>query len=118
VAGDFGRDELPEGADLAWVSAIIHQNSRPQNRELFRKVNRALNPGGRIAIRDVVMRQSRTAPLSGALFAVNMLVGTRGGGTFTLGEIRSDLLQAGFRRVRLARRGEGNESVVVAERVT
>ncbi len=118
VAGDFGRDELPEGADLAWVSAIIHQNSRPQNRELFRKVNRALKPGGRIAIRDVVMRQSRTAPLSGALFAVNMLVGTRGGGTFTLGEIRSDLLQAGFRRVRLARRGEGNESVVVAERVT
>jgi hypothetical protein len=81
-------------------------------------VNRALKPGGRIAIRDVVMRQSRTAPLSGALFAVNMLVGTRGGGTFTLGEIRSDLLQAGFRRVRLARRGEGNESVVVAERVT
>ncbi|HQP25439.1 MAG TPA: methyltransferase, partial [Smithellaceae bacterium] len=26
-AGDFYTDELPRGADLAWVSAIIHQNS-------------------------------------------------------------------------------------------
>jgi len=116
VAGDFYRDELPKGADLAWVSAIVHQNSRPQNRELFRKVFRALQPGGRIAVRDVVMRESRTRPATGALFAVNMLVSTRGGGTFTFRELREDLRAAGFVGARLARRGEGNESVVVARR--
>ena len=46
VAGDFYRDELPPGADLAWVSAIVHQNSREQNRALFLKVFAALVPGG------------------------------------------------------------------------
>ena len=116
VAGDFYRDKLPKGADLAWVSAIVHQNSRAQNRVLFRKVFRALVPGGRIAIRDVVMEESRTAPLGGALFAVNMLVGTRRGGTFTFRELAEDLHRAGFAGARVARRGEENDSVVVAER--
>lgn len=116
VAGDFYRDELPKGADLAWVSAIVHQNSRQQNRELFRRVYRALGPRGRIAIRDVVMEQSRTAPRAGALFAVNMLVGTPKGGTFTFGELKADLRMAGFVGARLVLRGEGNDSVVVADR--
>jgi hypothetical protein len=32
AAGDYNTDEFPPGADLAWVSAIVHQNSRDQNR--------------------------------------------------------------------------------------
>ena len=30
VSGDFYVDPLPAGADLAWVSAIVHQNSRAE----------------------------------------------------------------------------------------
>jgi len=96
VAGDFDTDDLPKGADYAWVSAIIHQNSREQNRALFRKVFAALNSGGRIVIRDVVMDPTRTQPRGGALFAINMLVNTPAGGTFTLAELDEDLRQAGF----------------------
>ncbi|MGD1032467.1 MAG: methyltransferase [Opitutaceae bacterium] len=116
VAGDFFRDKLPEGADLAWISAIVHQFTRRQNRVLFRKVFQALEPGGRIAIRDVVMEASRTRPVSGALFAVNMLAGTAGGGTFTFGELEEDLRSAGFAGARLVHSGEGNDSVVIARR--
>jgi SAM-dependent methyltransferase len=82
AAGDFYVDDLPAGADFAWVSAICHQHSRRHNRELFAKVYRALAPGGRIAIRDVVMEPCRTQPRDGALFAINMLVNTDTGGTF------------------------------------
>jgi len=96
VAGDFYTDPLPGGADFAWVSAIAHQNSRAQNRDLFAKVHEALVPGGRIAIRDMVMEPSKTAPRGGALFAVNMLVQTPAGGTFTFAEFDEDLRQAGF----------------------
>jgi hypothetical protein len=76
-------------------------NSRQQNRELFAKVFKALEPKGRIVIRDYVMDESRTSPPSGALFAVNMLVSTAGGTTFTFGEIREDLHHAGFADVEL-----------------
>ncbi len=96
VGGSFYEDELPGPADLAFVSAIIHMNSRQQNRELFGRVFRALNDGGRIVIRDFVMDASHTQPPGGALFAVNMLVSTAGGGTFSFDEIREDLEWAGF----------------------
>jgi precorrin-6B methylase 2 len=114
VAGDFMKDALPGGADLAWVSAIIHQNSRAQNRALFHNVFQALVPGGRIAIRDIVMEEGHTRPVAGALFAVNMLVATAGGGTFTFSQLRDDLEHAGFEDVALASRDEGMNSVVVA----
>ena len=96
VAGDFYLDEFPSGADFAWVSAICHQHSRRHNRDLFAKVYKALAPGGRIAIRDIVMEPDRVGPREGALFAINMLVNTDSGGTFTLAEYAEDLHAAGF----------------------
>jgi predicted O-methyltransferase YrrM len=116
VAGDFATDALPAGADLAWVSAIVHQNSRAQNRDLFGKAFAALTPGGRIAIRDILMEDDLTRPVAGALFAVNMLVATEGGGTFTLAELREDLVAAGFVKVALVRQDEAMNSVVVAKK--
>ncbi len=118
VPGDFYRDELPDGADFAWVSAICHQHSREHNRELFAKVHRALIPGGRIAIRDIVLEPSRTSPREGALFAINMLVNTETGGCFTLEEYSADLKAAGFVDVVLAVRHEAMNSVVMARKPT
>jgi len=57
MAGDFYCDELPGGADYAWLSAIAHQHSREHNRRLFAKVFRAgalPHPAG---TRGVVCRQ-------------------------------------------------------------
>ena len=116
VPGDFYVDQLPGGADFAWVSAICHQHSRRHNRELFAKVFKALLPGGRIAVRDIVMAPCRTKPLQGALFAINMLVNTESGGTFTFEEYAEDLQAAGFERPRLAVEDEAMSSVVVAEK--
>ncbi|MHB8899718.1 MAG: methyltransferase [Thermoguttaceae bacterium] len=114
VAGDFYRDELPPGADLAWVSAIVHQHSRDDNRRLFRKVHAALEPGGTIAIRDVVMAPDHTEPTFGALFAVNMIVNTETGGTFSLEELAEDLEAAGLANPQLAVKTSDMSSIVTA----
>jgi SAM-dependent methyltransferase len=116
VAGDFYADDLPEGADFAWVSAICHQHSRRHNRELFGKVFRALAPGGRIALRDVVMEPNRSGPREGALFAVNMLVNTDSGDTFTFDEYVEDLKSAGFDNPQLQIKHEAMNSVIAAEK--
>ncbi len=117
AGGNFAVDPaLPAGADLAWVSAIVHQNSRAENRDLFRKVHAALAPGGKVLIRDLVMDESRTVPADGAMFAVNMLVNTPGGGTFTFRELSEDLAAAGFTDPVLLIRDEGMCSIVQARK--
>jgi hypothetical protein len=112
--GDFYRDQLPAGHDLAFISAIIHQNSPEQNVSLFRNVFGALDRGGRVVIRDHVMEPDRTRPKEGALFAVNMLVSTAAGRTYTYDEIKACLKQAGFIKVRLVRKGEQMDALVEA----
>jgi predicted O-methyltransferase YrrM len=114
VSGDFYEDEFPGGHDLAFISAIIHQNSTEQNVDLYKKVFRSLNGGGRIVIRDHVMEPDRIHPRDGAIFAVNMLMGTRGGGTYTYDEIKTDLLHAGFNSIRLIKKGEHMDALVEA----
>jgi len=110
--GDFYAEELPSGHDLAFVSAIIHQNGPDQNSELFKKVLRSLQPGGRIVLRDHIMEPDRTEPISGAVFAVNMLLATEGGNTYTFEELEGGLTQAGFVRVRLIQKGEHMDGLV------
>ena len=114
VAGDFYKDELPTGHDLAFVSAIIHQNSPDQNLALFGKIFRSLNPSGRIVIRDHVMSVDRTRPVDGAIFAVNMVLGTTGGRTYTYEEIKDGLEEAGFTGIRLLQAGEHMDGLVEA----
>jgi len=116
VAGDYNTDALPGGADFAWLSAIVHQNSRAQNRDLYAKIHAALVAGGTLVIRDVVMEPSKTQPPAGALFAVNMLVGTEGGGTFTFEEFKADLASAGFADVELLYQDPGMDSLVRAKK--
>jgi len=116
VGGDFYTDDLPEGADLAWLGAICHQNSREQNRALFAKIHKALKDDGAVVIRDVVMEPSHTSPVGGALFAVNMLVATEGGGTYTFDEYREDLLAAGFQGAELVHRDEFMNSLIKAKK--
>jgi predicted O-methyltransferase YrrM len=114
AAGDFYRNELPGGHDLALLSAIIHQNSPEENIELFGKVFRALVSRGRIVIRDHVMEPDRTKPRDGAIFAVNMLVNTEGGSTYTFDEIKTWLEEAGFVNVRYLKAGEHMDGLIEA----
>lgn len=102
--GDLRRDAFGTGYDLALLSAICHMLGPDENRDLFRRLRSALVPGGRLVIQDHVMADDRTAPRAGALFAINMLVGTPNGGTYTEAEYAAWLGEAGFtssRRVAL-----------------
>ena len=117
IAGDFYSDELPAGYDLVLVSAIIHQNSHEQNIELYRKIYSSLLPGGRLVIRDHVMNADHTQPTTGAIFAVNMLVGTRGGSTYTFEEIYEGLNAAGFCNIRLIQPDKQMDGLIEALKI-
>jgi SAM-dependent methyltransferase len=116
VAGDFYLDDLPSGCDIALLSAIIHQNSPQQNVELYQKIFHALDSGGTLIIRDHIMDESRTDPPAGALFALNMLVNTQAGDTYTFREVKDTLKSAGFVEVNLVISGKEMDCIVEAKK--
>jgi SAM-dependent methyltransferase len=97
--GDYTTDDLPGGFDLVFLSAVIHSNSLEINSTLIMKCYAALNRNGKIIIQDWIMNKERTQPLSGAVFAINMLVGTEAGDCFTEKEVTDMLLVAGFTKI-------------------
>jgi (2Fe-2S) ferredoxin/2-polyprenyl-3-methyl-5-hydroxy-6-metoxy-1,4-benzoquinol methylase len=102
-SGDLRTDRFEEGYDLVFVSAICHMLSGDENRDLVRRCFAALAPKGRLVIQDFILEPDRTAPKSAALFALNMLVGTEGGSTYTEAEYAAWLKEAGFQDVRHVR---------------
>ncbi len=94
--GDYTTENLPEGFDLVFLSAIIHSNSLEVNGDLIKKCFKALNKNGKIIIQDWIMNNERTKPTAGAIFAINMLVGTEAGDCFTEEEVFGMLETAGF----------------------
>jgi SAM-dependent methyltransferase len=95
VAGDM-NEALPEGPfDAIYYGNTSHMYGPAENRELFDRMRRSLVPRGLLAIREFVRGMSEDA----ALFAVNMLVLTAGGGTYTREEYEEWLTGAGYEGV-------------------
>lgn len=101
VEGDLQTADFGEGYDVITLGHILHMEGAGRNRELLRKVFAALTPGGTVVIADWLVNDERTAPLPALIFAVNMLVHTDSGDTFTFGEFSEWLREAGFERPRL-----------------
>jgi 2-polyprenyl-3-methyl-5-hydroxy-6-metoxy-1,4-benzoquinol methylase len=86
--GNMRHDELGEGYDLVLLSAVCHMFSEEENRVLIQRCAQALLPGGHLVIREFILEEDRTTPVSSALFALNMLVGTEHGNSYTEDEYR------------------------------
>lgn len=98
LPGDFTRDDLGEEEyDLVLLSNVVHIYDAATNEDLFRRVWRALRPGGQIAVHDYVLAEN-PAP-EAALFDLNMLVGTVAGRVYGVEEMESWLKGAGFREM-------------------
>ncbi|OGB60133.1 MAG: hypothetical protein A2Y94_12150 [Caldithrix sp. RBG_13_44_9] len=97
--GNFLTDPLGKGYDAALLSSILHIYSPRDNRELLARTHQAMNPGGKIIIRDFLLNPQKTGPLIGTLFAVNMLINTEQGNAYSFKEIKGWLAGAGFKNI-------------------
>lgn len=95
MAGDFMMG-LPDGYDAALLSNILHGEGPESNRELTKRVYDALDAPGIVIIADLLPNEDRTGPPFPLIFALNMLVNTAHGDTYTESEIKGFLKHAGF----------------------
>jgi len=101
IPGDLLKVNFGNSHHIATLGHILHSEGRERSRRLLKKTFDALSPGGTIAIMEFVVNHDRTGPPMGLLFAVNMLVNTQAGDTFSFEEMSDWLREAGFRKPRL-----------------
>jgi 3-hydroxy-5-methyl-1-naphthoate 3-O-methyltransferase len=96
VEGDLDEAAFGGGHDVAILGHILHSEGKDRSRALISKTFKALKSGGTIAIAEFLVNRDRTGPLNALLFAVNMLVNTDTGDTYSFEEIAQWLTEAGF----------------------
>ena len=96
IEGDLLKAEFGGDYTVATLGHILHSEGEERSKALLAKTFRALAPGGTIAIAEFLVNPDRTGPLNGLFFAVNMLVNTDTGDTYSFEEIGNWLENAGF----------------------
>jgi hypothetical protein len=95
-AGDLLSADFGSGHQVATLGHILHSEGESRSRELLAKTFDALASGGTIVVAEFLVNKERTGPVNGLIFAVNMLVNTEHGNTWSFEEISSWLTDAGF----------------------
>ncbi len=116
LGGDFNQDALPEKTfDVAWLSHVLHSNGPDACQHLIERVAKSLLPRGRIIIHDFFLNDEKDGPEFPALFALNMLVGTQDGRSYSEEETREMLTKSGFKMIeRLDYQSPNNSSILSA----
>jgi hypothetical protein len=96
VEGDLLDAEFGSGHDIAILGHILHSEGETRSRQLLAKTFKALSSGGTIAIAEFLVNPDRTGPVHALFFAVNMLVHTDTGNTYSFEEISAWLAEVGF----------------------
>lgn len=101
AAGDLSDADFGAGHQIATLGHILHSEGETRSRAVLQKTFQALAPGGTIAIAEFLVNEDRTAPAGSLIFALNMLVNTTDGNTYSFEEIKRWLEDAGFVQARL-----------------
>jgi demethylspheroidene O-methyltransferase len=99
VGGDFTRDALPHGADIASLVRVIYDHPDERALAILRAVHRALPPGGTLLLAEP-MAGAPGAPRMGDAYFGMYLLAMRGGRARTAAELAVLLRSAGFEQVR------------------
>ena len=117
VAGSYLEDDLGEGFDVAFVSDVLHQESRETAVEILRRVWRAVRPGGRLVVQGMHVNEDRVSPRWPVLASLIMLVLYGEGRMYTIAETVDMVEEAGFRSPEHVRMSLLNvNSLILAER--
>ncbi len=116
--GDLFKSAVPGKFDVMWVSNVLHIFSPGENKTLFRKLKRALNPGGRILIQDTfLMDKPGFDKVETNLFAVTMLLYTPTGNTYSAKDVQQWLNTCGLKKTKCLqlKKGTGDWDGVIIE---
>ena len=98
AGGDFARDALPQGADIASLVRVIHDHDDATARTILRAAHAALPPGGTLLLAEPMAGTRGAEPVGDAYFGFYLLAMGRGRAR-TAAALTALLREAGFAAV-------------------
>lgn len=111
---DYLEETIEGTYDTAWLSHILHGEGPEGCQMIIQKAVSVLEPGGMILIHDFILNNSMDGPLFPALFALNMLLGTDSGQSYSEEQITNMLAGAGVKNIRRIPIETPNDSGIIA----
>lgn len=96
ISGDLRKVDLGNNYDLIILGHICHSEGAENTIKLISRCYSSLKNGGKLLIADMIPDDERCSAVFPLIFAVNMLVSTTDGNTFTMKEYDEWLKDAGF----------------------
>jgi len=112
--GNYLNENIAGTYDVVWLSHVLHGEGPEGCEKIIRKAVAALRPGGMILIHDFILDNTMDSPLFPALFALNMLLGTASGQSYSEGQIREMLARSGVANIERVAMALPNDSGIIA----
>jgi hypothetical protein len=116
VEGDARRAALGSGFGTALLANLVHLHPPQSCVELCAVAAAAVEPGGQVVIKDLLLEGDHSGPLSGLLFALNMAIYTEAGDVYDVAELCRFLAQVGLVSISVQRLLAAPDAVVVSGR--
>ena len=111
LQGDLFETNFGTGYLTIIYSNVLHIYSKRQNKFLFKKIYKALEPGGRFILGDLFLDIDRLKPYNAALFSLTMLLYTASGRTYSFKETEYLLKESGFYKFKRYKMSKGNSII-------
>ncbi len=95
-AGNYFVDDFGGGNDVVLLSAVFHSMPPRRAKQLLRKAHASLVRGGLVVVHENLVDSNKTSPTPAVLFALNMLVNTGQGRSYSGREIMAWMRETGF----------------------
>lgn len=113
-AGDYHEVELEEGGyELVLLGHLLHADGWEGSRQLLARCQKALAPGGKLAVAEFVAPEPRHLDYAANVFHLNMVMLTEQGVVFTAAELEKLARESGFQGLEWIQ-GPGNYPLLLA----
>jgi predicted O-methyltransferase YrrM len=113
MAGNYIEEDLKGSYDVAWLSHILHGEGPKGCQRIINNTVSVMKPGGLLLVHDFILEDTLDRPLFPALFALNMLINTPQGQSYSEAQITTMLLEAGVKKIkRLPFQGPNDAGII------
>ncbi len=109
IEGDWETEEFGSGNDIVLMSNVLHGAGSDAEMKL-KKAYKSMNEGGLLIVRDFILNETKTAPLSAALF--NLMLGS-----YSTKEMMDLIMDSGFVNVRELEIPHQSHSIYLADKI-